>query len=272
MSRVSGHDRPARRVSVRPLPEIQILEDIEAMSLAAALRFAGASAESIASKGTFSVALSGGSTPRALYRLLGSDRYIRSIDWQHVHLFWADERCVAPDHEQSNFKLARDAFLSKVPLPAGNVHRIRGEESPDAAAEAYDARLREFFRKGLPAFDLILLGVGEDGHTASLLPGSPALKERLRLAVAVYRHPPELNRVTLTLPVINSAHEVIFLVSGAAKASIVRTVLEDSQAKLIYPAAMVTPLTGSISWLIDTSAAALLNKASLSGGGGERRG
>jgi len=241
-------------------PEVEVFESSEAMSVAAAVRFAGGSAGSIASKGTFSVALSGGSTPRELYRLLGSDRYIRSIDWRHVHVFWADERCVGPDHEQSNFKLARDSFLSQVPLPPGNAHRIRGEGSPEAAAEAYETDLREFFGKGLPAFDLIVLGVGEDGHTASLFPGSPALEEQLRLAVAVYRHPPEFNRITLTLPVLNNAREAIFLVSGSAKAPIVQKILGHPGGKATYPAAMVALFRGRLVWLIEKSAAALLRR------------
>jgi 6-phosphogluconolactonase len=241
--------------------EVEVLSDQETLSRAAAQRFADVSVESITSKGTFTVALSGGSTPRSLYLLLGSDHYIRAIDWQHVRVFWADERCVPRDHEGSNFKLAFDTFLSKVPIPDENVHRIRGEESPDHGAKEYEAALCEFFGESvLPAFDLILLGLGEDGHTASLFPGSPALAEQEHLAVAVPRQSPELDRITLTLPVLNNALRIIFLVSGSAKAHIIQKILENSEVKGKYPAGLVRPARGRLTWLADKAAAALLRK------------
>jgi 6-phosphogluconolactonase len=241
--------------------DVHIFPDLEALSRAAAVRFAHASVESISSKGTFSVALSGGSTPRGLYLLLGSDHYIRSIDWQHVHIFWADERCVPSDHEQSNFKLASDTFLSKVPVPSGNLHRIKGEEPPEHGAKEYEAALRQFFGQSeIPAFDLILLGLGEDGHTASLFPGSAALAEQERLAVAVPKQPPEPDRITLTLPVLNNALRIIFLVAGSAKAHILQKVLEDPDAGKRYPAGLVCPARGKVTWLIDSAAAGLLRK------------
>ena len=242
-------------------PEVEIFPDLEALSRAAALRFADASRKSISSKGTFAVAISGGSTPGSLYLLLGSDYYIHAIDWQQVHIFWVDERCVPPGHEQSNFKLAFDTFLSTVPVPPGNLHRIKGEESPEQGAKEYEAALREFFGKGvIPPLDLILLGLGEDGHTASLFPGSAALAEQERLAVAVRKQPPELDRITLTLPVLNNALRVIFLVSGSAKAHIVHEILENPETTGKYPAGFVLPARGRLTWLIDKAAAALLQK------------
>ena len=241
--------------------EVEVFPDLEALSRAAGVRFADASRRFISSKGTFAVAISGGSTPGSLYLLLGSDYYIRAIDWQHVHIFWADERCVPPGHEQSNFKLAFDTFLSKVPVPPGNLHRIKGEESPEQGAKEYEAALREFFGKGvIPPLDLILLGLGEDGHTASLFPGSAALAEQERLAVAVRKQPPELDRITLTLPVLNNALQIVFLVSGGAKAHIVQKLLEEPGAKEKYPAGLVCPAPGRLTWLIDNAAAGLLQK------------
>jgi 6-phosphogluconolactonase len=241
--------------------EIEVFPDLEALSRAAAVRFAHASAESIASRGTFSIAISGGSTPRSLYLLLGSDYYIRTISWLHVHVFWADERCVPQDDEQSNFKLAYETFLSKVPIPDENIDSIKSKESANDSAKEYEAALREFFREpALPAFDLILLGLGEDGHTASLFPGSPALAEQDRLAVAVPKQPPEPDRITLTLPVLNNALQIIFLVAGSAKAHILQKVLEDPDARKRYPAGLVCPARGKVTWLIDKAAAGLLRK------------
>jgi 6-phosphogluconolactonase len=241
--------------------EVEVFPDLETLSRAAAVRFAHASIESIASKGTFSVAISGGSTPRSLYLLLGSDYYIRTIKWLHVHVFWADERCVPQDDEQSNFKLAHDAFLSKVPIPDGNVYRIKGKESADDGARAYEHALGEFFGKSvLPVFDLIMLGLGEDGHTASLFPDSLALAEEERFVVAVPKQPPEPDRITLTLPVLNNAFQIIFLVAGSAKAHILQEVLEDPDARKRYPAGLVCPARGKVTWLIDNAAAGLLRK------------
>jgi 6-phosphogluconolactonase len=252
--------RETMKSSTKAAVEVQIFTDPEELSLAAARLFARASAECTASKREFSVAISGGSTPRNLYLLLDSGYYMRAIDWQHIHVFWTDERCVPPDHEQSNYKLALDTFLSKVRIPSENVHRIKGEEAAESAADGYEAALRGFFGEpGLPALDLILLGVGEDGHTASLFPGSPALAEQEHLAVTVRKQPPDFNRISLTLPVLNNARHVTFLVSGKAKAPIVQQVLEIPEANVTYPAAMVSPSTGRLTWIIDRAAAALLS-------------
>ena len=254
--------RPGMGLTSEGYPiEVEVFSDPEALSRAAAVRFADASRESITSKKTFTVALSGGYTPKSLYLLLSSDQYSRTIDWPHVHIFWADERCVPRDDEQSNFKLAFDTFLTKVPVPDENVHGIRGEESPDRGAKAYEADLREFFGESvLPAFDLILLGLGQDGHTASIFPGSSASTEQEHLAVAVPKQPPEPDRITLTLPVLNNALRIIFLVSGGAKAHIVKEILEGPETEGKYPAGLVHPARGRLTWLLDKAAAALLQK------------
>ena len=206
-------------------------------------------------RGRFLLAVSGGSTPLPLFRLLASKGYSSKIDWGRVHLFWADERCVPPVHKDSNFGAANDALLSKVPIPKDNVHRIMGELPPDEAARAYEAELLRYFnRDGLPRFDLVLLGLGADGHTASLFPGSDALKERDRLAVSVYVEKLKSHRVTLTLPVINNTANVVFLVTGREKADVVKEVLSGEGAGR-YPAGLVRPVDGRLAWLLDVAAA-----------------
>ena len=235
---------------------IQVLSDLEAMSHKAGELFVNASRTCIGSKGRFSAALSGGSTPKRLYSLLGSAEYSPQVDWQRVHFFWVDERCVPKEHEESNFKTAFDTLLSKVYIPDGNIHRIKGEEDPDKGAKGYEEEVRKFFgMSGLPIFDLVILGMGEDGHTASLFPGSNLLKERIRLAVAVYLENPNRNRITLTLPVLNNAAQIIFLVAGQSKADVVWEILGGGQKKERYPAGRISPIHGSITWLIDQGAA-----------------
>ncbi len=239
-------------------PQVRVFPDPEALSRAAAEFFVALSKKTIASQGRFIVALSGGSTPRRLYTLLGSLPYRNDIGWKQVHVFWADERCVPEYHEESNFKLAVDTLLSRVAIPRENIHRIRGEDGPERAAEEYERNIRSFFgTTEFPVFDLILLGAGEDGHTASLFPGSPALRERTRLAAAVHLEPPKPGRVTLTLPVLNHAAQTLFLASGNAKAGVVHAVLENRNP-LHYPAGLIQPVQGGVSWFVDTQAAGLL--------------
>lgn len=204
----------------------------------------------------FSVALSGGSTPRALYERLAAVEMAERIPWRKVHLFWGDERCVPPDHPESNYGLAAAALLSRVPLPTENIHRIWGELPPAQAASLYEAELRAFFGE-TPAFDLVFLGMGEDGHTASLFPDSPALKESTRWAVHVAHTappPPLVSRVTLTFSVLNAARRVVFLVSGAAKAARFAQVWRGDD----FPAAQIHPKNGELLWLVDCDAAAAL--------------
>lgn len=240
--------------------QVRVFQDLEELSRVAAELFFALSKKSIASRGRFVVALSGGSTPHRLYSLLGSPWYRNNTDWSRVYLFWTDERCVPKYHPESNYKLAHDAFLSRVPLPAQNIHRIRGEDEPRKAAEAYEDELQNFFSGvGAIVFDLIILGVGEDGHTASLFPGSPALDERMRPAVPVYLEEPMINRVTLTLPILNHAAQVLFLASGRAKAGAVHEIVEDGNPKH-YPAGLVQPLQSSAMWLIDREASSALVK------------
>lgn len=239
-------------------PQVRVFPDLETVSRAAAGFLVACSKKTIAARGRFTVAISGGSTPRGLYTLLGSSPYQEKINWKQVHLFWADERCVPVDHRESNYRLADDAFISKVGIPNENIHRIGGEEGPDQAAAQYEQELLTFFGPApFPVFDLIILGVGEDGHTASLFPGTVALREKNRLAAPVYLESRKLNRVTLTLPVLNHAAEVLFLASGRAKAGVVLAIVEKKNPER-YPAGLVQPVRGGCTWFIDREAAGLL--------------
>lgn len=216
--------------------------------------------EAAGPKGKFSVALSGGSTPERLFELLASDEYRISIPWASMDVFWADERCVPPEDERSNFRLAYETFLQNVPA---KTHRIRGELGPERAAELYEKELREFFglegAHSMPRFDVIFLGLGADGHTASLFPGSEAIGEKYRLAAPV--HDVEPGRVTLTLPAINHAARVAFLVTGRQKAPVARHIIEEGNQRG-YPAGLVQPVKGELIWVLDAEAAAQLTAKS----------
>jgi 6-phosphogluconolactonase len=243
--------------------KIELFPDLEALSVRAAAIFVNAARNSIATGGRFAVAISGGSTPRKLYMLLGSDTYRCQVDWQHIHLFWADERCVPKEDEASNFRTAFDTLLSKVAFPDKNIHRIKGEEAPDKAARDYEEAIRRFFGESeKPRFNLLILGMGEDGHTASLFPGSKSLEETVRLALPVYLEEPRKNRITLTLPVLNNADQILFLVSGPSKAAVLSEILEEGDKRKGFPAGMIRPSHGNTTWLIDREAAGRLKRFS----------
>ncbi len=245
-----------------PTAAIRIFEDTGALSRAAAELFIECAAQHIRSRGRFVVALSGGNTPLPFYSLLSNDPFRTAIVWKQVDIFWTDERCVPPDHQESNYGALRERLLRSVSLPSENVHRIRAEQGPIAAAEAYERELRSFFGKNsLPAFDLIVLGAGEDGHTASLFPGSEGIAEAARLAVPVLRDPPGTNRVTLTLPVLNNAYQVLFLVAGDAKADMVGEILANGNRRN-YPAGLVGP-KGGLAWFLDREAARTIEERGL---------
>jgi 6-phosphogluconolactonase len=241
--------------------KIEVLPDLEALSLRAASIFVSASRDSIVTKKRFAVAISGGSTPRKLYTLLGSEAYRHQVDWPRVHFFWADERCVPKEDEASNFRTAFDALLSKIALSDKNIHRMKGEEAPDKAARDYEEEIRRFFGESeRPRFDLIMLGMGEDGHTASLFPGSKSLEETVRLAIPVYLEEPKKSRITLTLPVLNDADQILFLVTGPSKAAVLSEILGGGEKKKGFPAAMICPAHGNVIWLIDREAAGTLRE------------
>ncbi|MGE5894437.1 MAG: 6-phosphogluconolactonase [bacterium] len=204
-----------------------------------------------------SIALSGGTTPRAVYEKLAGISRAGALDWKAVHLFWGDERLVPPDNAGSNYRMARQSLISRIPIPPENIHRIRGELSAGEAAERYEGDLRDFFGAvGFPAFDLVLLGLGADGHTASLFPHSSALKERQRWVTTAESG--GMQRVTLTLPVLNSAEHVIFIASGKEKAEAVFRTLSGPQSPEDRPAEGVNPIRGNVLWLLDKRAASLL--------------
>lgn len=245
-------------------PQVVVTASPQDVSSEAAARFQRLAADSIAAAGRFSVALSGGSTPRALYRLLAAPPFSEAIDWPRVHLFWGDERFVPAEHPDSNYGLAREAFISRVPIPAVNVHPIPTESGdPEAAAARYEEALRQFFpapEGEMPHFDLVLLGLGADGHTASLFPGSPALDEHDRLVVATYVPKLSAWRLTLTPPLLRGARHVLFLVAGLDKASALREVLEGPYDPYRLPAQLVQPDEGDLTWLVDEAAASLLKR------------
>jgi 6-phosphogluconolactonase len=247
---------------VEELRSIEIVADAEDLARRAAAEFADRVTEAVDAHGRFTVALAGGSTPRALYARLAQEPWRSRLPWPAIHLFWGDERHVPPDHPDSNFRMVRETLLDVAPVPPGNVHRIRAED-PDAAraAAAYEAELRAFFQLApgeLPRFDLVLLGLGDDAHTASLFPGSAALHERERLVAAPWISTLQTFRITLTPPVLNRAAHVVFLVSGEGKAAALRAVLAGESLPERYPAQIVHPEDGTLLWLVDRAAASRL--------------
>ena len=242
---------------------LEVLPDGDALALRVADVFALAAQEAAAARGRFAVALSGGETPRALYKLLARQQFSQKIPWRRVLLYWGDERCVPPDDPASNYGMARDAFIKHVPVVPANVHRMRGEDPPEAAALAYDAELRELAARerpqvDVPVFDVVLLGLGADGHTASLFPHADALAVEDRFAVAT-QAPDGSPRLTLTPPAVNAARHVWFLVSGAAKAGMVAEVLEGLRVPNAVPAQGIAPAHGTLTWFLDEAAAAELS-------------
>lgn len=243
------------------LPEIRILRSAADLFEAAAAEFAAQVSAAVRANGKFTVALSGGSTPKTLYSLLATKP---GIPWDKICFFWGDERHVPPDHPESNYRMANEALLSKVPARAENIFRIRGEEKDAAvAARQYEQTLKDFFHLSpgkFPRFDLIFLGVGPDGHTASLFPGTLALAESQRLVVANWVPKFNTDRITFTFPVLNAAACVVFVTSGADKAPILHEVLDNPGAGL--PSQKVQPAQGKLIWLVDEAAASGLSRRS----------
>jgi 6-phosphogluconolactonase len=241
--------------------EIRILTTPQELFEVAAEEVVRAATEAVAQRGRFTIALSGGSTPKNLFNLLATNART-VLPWDRTYFFWSDERHVPPTDPESNYRMAEEIMLSKIPVNAGNVFRIAAE-NPDAAAaaEAYEQTLRKFFQLEpgqVPVFDLILLGMGPDGHTASLFPNTAGLQEKTRLVIANWVDKLKTNRLTMTLPVLNSAHTVVFLASGTDKAQVLRTVLEEDAPPEQYPAKLVRPSNGRLIWFVDRAAASQL--------------
>ncbi len=234
---------------------IEIFANKEALSQAAAQLFARQAQTAVTGHGRFSVLLAGGDTPRCSYELLALEPLRSQIPWPQVHLFWGDERCVPADDPSSNALMAHRAFIDALRLRPEQLHPILCDGLPDRAAENYEAELRRFFGEEPPQFDLVFLGLGEDGHTASLLPGSEALHEEVRWTAVTRRANEQFSRITLTAPLLNQAALVVFLVTGRNKASVLQAILEEIDQRRLYPAQLIRPLRGNLYWFVDREAA-----------------
>jgi len=242
--------------------EIRILTTPQELFASAAEEVVRLANDAVSSRGRFTVALSGGSTPKSLFNLLATNAK-STLPWDRMFFFWSDERHVPPTDPDSNYRMASEAMLGKVPVPPANVFRMEGE-NPDAAAaaEAYEKTLRKFFQVQageVPKFDLILLGMGPDGHTASLFPGTAGLQEKSRLVIANWVEKLKTHRLSFTLPLINAARNVAFLVSGTDKSSALKAVLEGNDSGEQYPAKLVQPKEGKLVWFLDRAAASGLS-------------
>jgi 6-phosphogluconolactonase len=241
---------------MNPHPNVFVFDTPEQVARAAAERFVAYSIASIREHGLFAVALAGGSTPRRAYELLATDEFRNRVDWSLVFLFFGDERMVPPDSPESNYRMVNEALISRVAIPAASVHGLIGETSPAQTAGSYEAELKSFFGMvELPHFDLVWLGIGEDGHTASLFPGSDALKEETRWVVDTRNPQTGQTRITLTVPVLNHAARVTFMVTGKEKAATLARVLHNDAEEEELPAQKVRPVNGVLEWLVDRAAA-----------------
>jgi 6-phosphogluconolactonase len=251
------------------MSKITVYPDNESLISGAADFIADQAGRAIAERGRFTLALSGGNTPRPVYARLATAEYRDRIDWSKVLVFFGDERCVPPDDPRSNYLMVRTALFDHVPLPPENIYRIRGEEAPEKAAADYTYALQRTFGGDTVAggpppegFDLILLGMGGNGHTASLFPGLSAVTETFRWVMALYVEVVGMWRVTMTPAVINAARQVAFLVSGANKADMLQWVLEGPYQPVVLPSQIIKPTPGELHWLLDAPAAAKLRRES----------
>ena len=244
--------------------EIRVSTTPQELFAAAAEEVFRASEEAVKEHGLFTIALSGGSTPKSLYNLLATNARI-ALPWDRMFFFWSYERHVGPADPDSNYRMANEAMLSKVPVPPGNIFRVPGENpDADAVAQAYEKTILQFInlKSGqVPRFDLILLGLGPDGHTASLFPGTDGVNETSKLVIANWVEKLKTSRISFTLPLINAAECVAFLVSGTDKAAVLKTVLEGDGSGEQYPAKMVKPANGKLIWFVDRAAASSLAAA-----------
>ncbi len=244
--------------------KIIIRADPEHLAQEAVTLFFETALESVRKKDVFTVAVSGGSTPRLMHRMLAKEPYLSETPWDKTHLFWVDERCVSYVHQHSNYGAAEKDLLKNIPIPDENVHPMPAESLPEIGSVVYQDKLIDFFnleQGGLPQFDLIILGIGKDGHTASLFPGQSALNEKERFVVSVKGGNPEVYRLTMTLPVLNNAREILVLASGEQKAETLKAVLENNQELL--PVQRVRPTNGILKWLIDREAGSMLSSSEL---------
>ena len=244
-----------------PEPRPRVFDDPEQVALAAARRIAELARAATDERGAFSLALAGGSTPRRVYELLAGEEFRPPIDWQSTHVFFGDERPVSPQHTDSNFRMASEALLSRVPIPPENVHRIEGVGDAAANASLYESEMRAFFGEDAvwPRLDLVLLGMGDDGHTLSLFPHTAALSETGAWVAANWVEKLGAWRVTLTAPAVNAARHALFIVNGAGKAERLREVLQGERDPSRLPAQLIHPHDGALEWFVDRAAAGRLD-------------
>jgi len=234
-----------------------------AVAQAAAQLFTSVAIKAVEARGLARIAISGGTTPKAMFALLAdpAQPFVKQVPWDKLDLYWVDERCVPPDHADSNYRMTKEALLSKVPLSTERIHRMEGELEPEVAAARYESIIRNSFKlegAETPTFDLILLGMGDDGHTASLFPHTEAINDMTHIVVANHVPQKDTWRITLTWPVINQGREVVFLIEGAAKAQVLHDVLFGPYQPDTYPSQIIRPASGRLTLLLDAAAAAKL--------------
>ena len=238
---------------------IQVFKNTEELSKTAAEIFTQTAREAVRDHGRFTVALTGGSSPAQLYNILTQQPYREQVPWNETYIFWGDERWVPLSDERSNYKMAYDALLNKVPVPPNQIFPMWGETSPVDFAQQYEDLLQNHFNSTAPRFDLILLGMGDDGHTASLFPGTAVLQEKQRWVQAYYLDSQSMYRITLTAPIINQAKKILFMTYGEKKANALYEILEGERNTAKYPAQLIQPLQSDILWLVDEAAAKRLS-------------
>jgi 6-phosphogluconolactonase len=260
------------RMLNKPGAQVRVYRDSDELALKAARHFARLADQYSIGSGRFTVALSGGSTPRKMYSILAEEPFLDTVPWSSIYFFWGDERSVPPDHADSNYRMAYETLLSKVGVPGENIFRIPAEQpDPARAAEQYSATLIEFFLTGaarpltaplsnVPRFDLVLLGMGPDGHTASLFPHTPALDNDESIAAANYVEKLKAHRITLTAKTINNARNVTFVVAGEDKAEALKNVIEGDNRPELYPSQLIRPRNGTLLWMVEEAAARLLSE------------
>jgi 6-phosphogluconolactonase len=254
---------PEIEIEEKTVPEIVVLPDLNQVAQEAARRWVEIAQGAAADRGSFSVALSGGSTPRTLYEMLAGEPWRSQAPWESTHVFWGDERRVPSSDPQSNYRMARETLLDHVPIPSGQIYRMLGEDLLSSAIGDYEDKLWRYFRFGRgewPRFDLVLLGLGPEGHTASIFPGTRAVSDQSNMVLAYPVPQLGVERITLTLPVINHAHHIIFLVAGQKKAGALAKTLEGERRPSACPAQAVQPVDGTLTWLVDQAAASELTR------------
>ena len=238
--------------------ELQLFNNADDLSAAAAKWIADCISATLQKQDRFTIVLSGGSTPKKLHTLLAASPYREQIEWNRLHIFWGDERAVPLDDVRNNARMAFDTLLDQVPIPRNQVHIMNTALDPESAADEYERILRRYFDETGPTFDLVLLGMGDDGHTLSLFPGKPVVHETHKWVTAYFLREQNMFRITLTAPVVNRAHKVAFLVAGAGKANALKEVIEGDFRPDTYPSQLIDPEEGEVYWFLDRDAAAML--------------